>query len=174
MFIGTLIAVFLLIAGAQLYANSKPDDFQVQRSTAIKATPERIFAYINDFRQWGGWTPYDKDPAMKKNYRGAASGPGAGYDWEGNGQVGQGSIDILQTTPPTLVVLDLHMIKPFAARNRVEFRLQSHADTTEVTWYMQGKSNLIAKAMGLFFNMDQMVGKDFDTGLQRLKVLAEK
>lgn len=174
MFIVTLLVVFLLIAGALLYANSKPDDFEVQRSTAIKATPERIFACINDFRQWDGWTPYDKDPAMKKNYRGAASGPGAGYDWAGNGQVGQGSIDIVQTTPPTLLVLDLHMIKPFEARNRVEFRLEAQAETTKVTWYMQGKSNLVAKVMGLFVNMDHMVGKDFETGLQRLKVLAEK
>jgi hypothetical protein len=28
--------------------------------------------------------------------------------------------------------------------------------------------------MGIFFNMDKMIGKDFETGLANLKSLAEK
>jgi hypothetical protein len=39
---------------------------------------------------------------------------------------------------------------------------------------MDGASPLIAKIMGLFFNMDQMIGKDFAQGLENLKAIAEK
>ena len=39
---------------------------------------------INDFHQWGRWSPWDKiDPDMKKSYEGAPSGPGSVYSWAG-------------------------------------------------------------------------------------------
>jgi hypothetical protein len=39
---------------------------------------------------------------------------------------------------------------------------------------MDGPSPYIAKLMGVFFNMDRMIGKDFETGLGNLKTVAEK
>jgi hypothetical protein len=38
---------------------------------------------------------------------------------------------------------------------------------------MQGPNPYIAKVMQVFFNMDRMVGADFETGLASLKALAE-
>ena len=166
-----LVLVILLVL---IYAYSKPSAFQVQRSVQIGAAPDKVFAFINDFRQWDAWTPYNKDPAMTKTYRGADSGPGAGYDWSGTNAVGQGSIDIMQTTPPNLLVLDLQMLKPFPARNRVEFRLQAQGAGTDVTWYMEGRQAFMMKVMGLFMDMDKLVGQDFEVGLSRLKALAER
>ena len=73
------IAIILILAA------TKPDTFSVQRATVVKAPPERIFPLINDFHQWGTWSPYEnKDPAMKRSYSGVASGKGAVYAWEGN------------------------------------------------------------------------------------------
>ena len=70
-----LIVVVLLITGVLVFASTKPDIFRVQRATGIKAPPEKIFAYIDDFRRWGAWSPYEKkDPAMKRTLSGAASG----------------------------------------------------------------------------------------------------
>jgi hypothetical protein len=45
---------------------------------------------------------------------------------------------------------------------------------TRVTWTMEGKSPYISKLMGLFFNMDKMIGKDFENGLANMKATAEK
>jgi hypothetical protein len=42
-----------------------------------------------------------------------------------------------------------------------------------VRWSLSGKYNFAAKAMGLFIDMDQMIGRDFATGLARLKSLVE-
>ena len=49
--IGIIAAILAVgIAGVLIYAATKPDEFRVQRSTAIKAPPEKIFPLINDFR----------------------------------------------------------------------------------------------------------------------------
>jgi hypothetical protein len=39
---------------------------------------------------------------------------------------------------------------------------------------MHGPSPYISKVMGVFINMDNMIGKDFEAGLANLKALAEK
>jgi hypothetical protein len=39
---------------------------------------------------------------------------------------------------------------------------------------MEGPSPFIAKVLGLFVNMDRMIGGDFETGLANLKAAAEK
>ncbi len=169
-----VIALVALLAIILIYAATRPDTIHVERSTNIKAAPEKIFPLINDFRLWDEWTPYNKDPAMKKTYSGSASGKGSMYAWDGNKDVGQGEISITDSTPPHEIALDLHMIKPFEGRNSVVFTLSKSGDSTQVTWSLVGKQNYIAKIMGLMFNMDKMVGGDFEVGLAKLKVVAEK
>jgi uncharacterized protein YndB with AHSA1/START domain len=167
--LGIAVAVVLVIAA------TKPDTFRVQRTASIKAPPERIFALINDFRGWGAWSPYEKkDPAMKRTYSGAATGKGSVYEWDGDQTVGAGRMEITDAAPPSKVTLDLDMIKPFEAHNVVEFTLESKGETTNVAWTMNGHTPYIAKIVHVFFDMDSMVGKDFETGLANLKALAEK
>lgn len=170
----SVIAVLVLLAAILLYATTLPDTFYVARTVDIKATPEKIFPLINDFHQWGAWTPYNKDPLMKKTFSGTASGSGAVYAWQGNKEVGKGSIEITGTTPPTEVALALHMMEPFEGHNKVVFTLNAAGDSTSVTWAMDGKQNFVVKVMSLFYSMDRMVGKDFELGLARLKAVAEK
>ena len=169
-----LIAIIVLVAVILIYAATKPDTFHVERSIKIKASPEKIFALISDFHHWDEWTPYNKDPAMKKTYSGSSSGKGAMFAWEGNKEVGKGEISITSTMPPNKVELDLHMIKPFEGRNVVVFSLNAAEDSTSITWGMDGKQAFFVKVMGLFMNMDNMVGKDFAVGLAKLKAIAEE
>jgi uncharacterized protein YndB with AHSA1/START domain len=167
--LGVAVAAVLVIAA------TKPDTFRVQRAASIKAPPERIFALINDFRGWGAWSPYEKkDPAMKRTYSGAATGKGSVYEWDGDQTVGKGRMEITDAAPPSKVTLDLDMIKPFAAHNVVEFTLEPRGDATDVAWTMNGHTPYIAKIVHVFFDMDSMVGKDFEAGLANLKTLAEK
>jgi len=168
-----LILVVLAIAAMLIYASTKPNTFHVERAININASPEKIFPLINDFHHWALWTPYDKDPAMKKSYGGNANGKGATYAWEGNSDVGQGDITITDANAPNKVVLDLHMIKPFEARNVVVFTIESAGESTRVTWGMDGTNNMISKVMGLFFNMDNMIGRDFEVGLAKMKTVTE-
>jgi hypothetical protein len=171
-----IVAVVLVVAVAALliYAATRPDDFRVQRSIAIKAPPDRILALVADLRGWSAWSPYEKkDPAMKRSFSGASQGKGAVYEWEGNSQVGQGRMEILETTPQK-VVIKLDFLKPFEGHNTAEFATAPQGDSTAVTWAMYGPSPFMAKVMQTVINMDRMIGNDFEAGLASLKAVAEK
>jgi K+-transporting ATPase KdpF subunit len=170
--IGGVVAV--LLAAVLLYAATKPDVFRVQRAASIKAPPEKIAGVLSDFRGWEAWSPWERmDPAMKRSYSGAAKGKGAVYAWEGNSEVGQGRMEITEAAP-SRVAMDLDFVKPFEAHNKVVFTLMPKGDSTEVTWAMQGPLPYVAKVVHVVFDMDGMVGKQFETGLANLKSLAEK
>jgi uncharacterized protein YndB with AHSA1/START domain len=175
----TALAIFALIAAVVIaivliLAAAKPDTFHVERATAIAAPPERIFPLISDFRNWTSWSPFEKlDPAMKKTLSGAESGKGAVYEWQGNGKAGQGRMEIAAASP-SKIAIDLHFLKPFKAHNLAEFKLEPQGGSTKVTWSMDGKSPFMVKVMHTLFNMDRMVGKDFEAGLANLKAIAEK
>jgi len=168
--VAAVAVVAILIA-----ASMRPDTFRVQRSAVIQAPPEKIFPLIEDFRAWGGWSPWEKkDPAMKRSFSGAASGKGAVYAWDGNSEVGQGSMEIVEDVPPSKLVLNLDFVKPFEGHNVVAFTLVPQGEATNVTWTMEGASPFISKVIGLFCDMDSMIGKDFEAGLASLKAMAEK
>ncbi len=168
------VAFVVVVAAVLLFAATRPDTFRVQRATSIKAPPEKIAAVLGDFHGWQTWSPWEKlDPAMKRSYSGAAKGKGAVYAWQGNSEVGQGRMEITEAAP-SRVALDLHFVKPFEAHNKVVFTLVPKGDSTEVTWNMQGPLPYMAKVVHMFFDMDNMVGKQFETGLANLKTLTEK
>ena len=172
-----IIAVVLAIAIAiiLIVAATKPNTFSIQRATIVKAPPERIFPLINDFHQWGTWSPYEnKDPAMKRSYSGAASGQGAVYTWEGNKNVGSGRMEILDASAPSKIVIKLDFFTPFEGHNTAEFTMLPHGDATNLTWLMHGPLPFMGKIMHVFINVDRMVGKDFEAGLINLKRLGEK
>ena len=169
------IVVVVVIAGVLAFAATKPDIFQVQRATSIKAPPEKIFALISDLKRWDAWSPWEKkDPAMKRTFGATTSGKGATYAWEGNKDVGKGSMEIAESSPPSKITIKLDFAEPFEAHNVVEFTLEPKGDATNVTWAMQGDTPYFAKIIHVFINMDSMVGKDFETGLANLKTIAEK
>jgi uncharacterized protein YndB with AHSA1/START domain len=172
-----IIAILIAIAIAVILiiATTKPAAFSVQRAVAIKAPPERVFPLINDFHQWGTWSPYEnKDPAMKRSFSGAASGKGAVYEWEGNKNVGSGRMEILEAAAPAKIVIKLDFLKPFEGHNTAEFTMLPQGGVTNVTWRMHGPASFIHKVMQVFMNLDTMIGKDFEIGLVNLKNLAEK
>jgi hypothetical protein len=169
-----LIVLVVLIAALLAFAASKPGTFRIRRATTIKAPPERIFPLINDFHNWGSWSPWEKlDPAMKRTYSGAQNGKGAMYAWEGNGKAGAGNMEIAQSSPSSAVTINLNFIKPFEGHNITEFTLTPVGDSTNVTWDMHGPSPFMSKLMQVFMSMDSMVGKDFEAGLANMKRIAE-
>jgi hypothetical protein len=169
-----LLGIAVAIAVVLAYAATRPDTFRVQRTTTIKAPPDKIFPLINTLRSGEQWSPYyRKDPAMQGTYSGPDSGAGATFDFAGNKDVGSGRVTITGSSPPGNVTMRLQMFKPFAADNIVAFTLLPREGATDVTWSMQGRQPYLAKVMCLFFDMDKMVGTDFATGLASLKAIAE-
>jgi uncharacterized protein YndB with AHSA1/START domain len=172
-----IIALVLLAALALLlaYAATRPDTFRVERSRVITAPPERVYGLIHDLRQFNTWNPYErKDPAAKGAYSASTAGPGARYAWQGD-KVGTGSMEIVNATAPSHVAMKLDFVKPFEAHNQVDFTLQPDGQgATRVTWAMHGPVPYLAKIAHLVFNMDRMVGQDFEDGLNNLQAVAQQ
>ena len=172
------VVIALLIAALLVFAASKPDTFRVQRSASIAAPAEKIFLHINDLHAHHAWSPFEKDPAMKRTHSGAPSGKGAVYEWEGNREVGKGRIAITESVPSSRLVLALDMLKPFEAHNTVEYTLEPKDKATNietnVTWAMYGRQPFMAKLMSTFINCDKLVGSQFELGLANLKAIAER
>ncbi len=171
--------IALAIAVALIIAMTKPAVFRVQRVATIKAPAATIFAAINDFHRWGGWSPWEnRDPAMQRTFSGAERGKGAVYAWDGNRNVGSGRMEILDATMPSRIVIKLDFLKPFEAHNTAEFTMLPQGDATHigttVTWAMYGPARFMSKLMQVFMNLDSMIGKDFEAGLANLKKLTEK
>ena len=170
-----LAVVAVGILGVLAFAATKPDVFVVQRSASIKAPPEKIFPFINDFHQWGIWSPFEKmDPDMKRTYGPVTAGQGATYGWDGNKNIGSGSMEIVDAPAPRKVTIKLDFTRPFEAHNIAEFTLQPAGDATNVTWSMRGPVPFFAKIIHVFMDMDKMVGSQFAEGLGKLKAAAEK
>lgn len=169
------IAVVVILAVILGLAAIQPDTFAVKRSIVIKAPPEKVIVLINDFHNWGSWSPWEHlDPNMKRSFSGAPSGKGAVYAWKGNDDVGEGRMEIADQAVPNKVDIKLDFIAPFKSSNSTEFTLAPQGDSTAVTWTMSGPMPFISKIMGVFVSMDKMIGKDFEKGLGGMKTVAEK
>ena len=168
------VVVVVAIAGILLYAATKPDSFRVQRTVLINTPPDKVFPLVNDLKAFTTWSPYDKkDPAMKRSFGAVTAGKGATYAWEGNKDVGQGGMEIVESSPRK-VLIKLDFLKPFEAHNMAEFLLGPKGDSTSVTWAIYGPSPFMSKVIGTFMNIDDMIGRDFEKGLADLKAAAEK
>jgi hypothetical protein len=168
---GLLLVLLVVIA-------TRPGQMHVERSLPMPVAPQVVHTLLNDFRAWPSWSPWEKlDPEMKRELSGAPQGVGAKYAWSGNDQVGSGNMEIVESKPEQIKIR-LEFKEPFAATNITTFALApapapSGAAGTRVTWAMDGENNFVSKAMGLFMDMDALIGKDFEAGLANLGALAE-
>ncbi|HWA96849.1 MAG TPA: SRPBCC family protein, partial [Pirellulales bacterium] len=94
--------------------------------------------------------------------------------WSGNMQVGAGKMTIVESKPNELIRIRLEFEKPMPGTNMAEFSFKADGGQTRVTWSNSGDKNFVCKAMGLFMDMDKMIGDMFDQGLANLKAIVEK
>ena len=170
-----LIALIVIVAAFAIMVATRPAEFHIERSIAVMAPTGSVFAQVNDLHAWAAWSPWEKlDPKMEKTYGGPPFGLGATYAWRSDsGKVGQGRMTIERSDVPSLVVVKLEFIKPFAATNTVTFSFHATAEGTKVTWAMDGRNGFMGKSFALLMNMDKTVGGDFERGLAGLKAVAE-
>ena len=169
-----LIALPLVIAVLGIIVALQSSEFRVVRSAILSAPAQALFALVNDFHRWEAWSPWEKlDPALERSYDGAPAGVGAVYSWVGNNQVGEGRMTILESHPNDIIRIKLEFLKPFAAIHTAEFTFKPEGDRTRVTWNMFGEKSFLSKAIGLFMNMDKMIGDNFEQGLAELESAAK-
>lgn len=171
-----VVAIILAVVAAFLLVLAfRPNRFRVQRSVTVAAPAETIYPLIADFHAdgWGRWSPWEGiDPDLKRSYSGADAGLGAVYAWEGDNKVGSGRMEIVRAHPRRLDI-QLDFYKPMKNSSLAEFTIDQAGADQIVTWTMSGPVPYFARAFHLLFNMDKMIGGQFDQGLQKLKAQAE-
>lgn len=165
-----LIAVVVLVLALIGVVATRPATYHVERSLAVQAPPEVVHGIVGDMSKFASYSPWQKlDPQMKTTISSPSTGVGASYAWDSSkDEAGAGSMTIVAVEPNAKVVQDLKFLRPFESRARVTFSTVAEGTGTKVTWAMDGDNDFMGKAVSLFMDMDAMIGKDFEEGLQNL------
>ena len=167
-FIG-LIALLVVLAVIGLIL---PRHVVVKRSVSINRPASLVYATVNSFVLFPKWSPWqDLDPNMSQSTEGPRDGVGAKLVWKGNDKVGSGTQLITASSADQSVASDLNFGDMGTAKSLVT--LTADGNMTRTTWTVE--VDMGANPVGHYFGltMDGMLGKDFASGLNKLKTLVE-
>lgn len=166
--IAAVVAIFLVVVSLQA------PTYSVERKKTIHAPADVIYPELVDLRRENKWSPWtDLDPNMKQTYSGPEVGVGSVTEWEGNKDAGKGRMTITDAKENERVELKIEFFEPMNDVAKSVFALAPAGADTTVSWTMSGDKNFVAKAMCMFMDMDKMLGKDFEKGLDRLAAITE-
>jgi effector-binding domain-containing protein len=167
-----LIALVAILVIGAIVGLLLPRHVTVERSVAIDRPASLIYATVNSFQLFPRWSPWqDLDPNMHQTMEGPRDGVGAKLVWSGNDKVGTGTQIITAAASDKSVASDLDFGSMGTAKSVMV--LAPQGASTKVTWsvVVDMGANPIGHYFGLM--MDRMMGKDFATGLGKLKTLVE-
>ncbi|MDR6574861.1 hypothetical protein J2X60_003529 [Curtobacterium sp. 320] len=146
----------------------------IERDVVIAAPASTILPHLADLHRWVEWSPWEgRDPDLHREYGGEPGAVGSTYAWKGNRKAGSGDM-VVRRVEPHDVEIGLRFTAPFRSSNTTAFRLHEVPDGTRVVWTMTSPVTVTSRIVGLFMNMEQFVGGDFEKGLARLKALVER
>jgi Polyketide cyclase / dehydrase and lipid transport len=129
---------------------------------------------VNNLNNWNSFSPWaklDTDAATKID---GPAGEGAKFTWNGNHNIGEGAMTIIESDPSELVKFKLDFKRPFEDTATVDFTFHPDDEGTFVTWTMYGDNNFFAKIMSVVMDCDAMIGDFFEEGLENLNKVVKK
>jgi Polyketide cyclase / dehydrase and lipid transport. len=163
-----VIVGFVLIAG--LFA---PKELNIERSMSMNAPKDVVFNEFSHFKTWPAWSAWlQMDPEAKLEYFGTDGEAGSGYNWDGK-KVMQGTMKNAGVDGTTMNY-DLEFKgMPWESKANGYLKAEDDGAGTKMTWTYHAITPYPFNAMGLFMNMEEMLGKDFSTGMTNLKKIVE-
>lgn len=157
--------IFPLFATLFVLSSCKKD-YQVERSIMIDSPKDLVWEQVKYFHNWQSWSPwYAKDSTMAWTFEGSDGDIESSYSWTSEDS-GSGSMVNTGLIEGEEMLYHVNFIKPFKSESDGYIRLKDVNGSTEVVWGFKGTNKGI---FGLFFNMDKMVGPDFEAGLELLQ-----
>ena len=169
--VGVLVVFVAVVA-------TRPSKYHVERKLEVAAPADLVFGVLNDLHQFAGvlvlfGSPWEElDPNMQKTFAGPAAGVGQSFAWSGR-EVGKGKMTIEESVPGQKVGMKLEFVEPMESTATCALTLAGTPTGSLVTWSMDGSHNFLGKAIGMFMDMDNMLGTDIEKGLAQLKTVAE-
>jgi len=153
-----------------------PGTMQVERSVTVSASKQTVYELTSDFNAFNSWSPwYNRDPETVYKISDPSSGVGATMHWQSDDpDVGNGYQEITAAEPHDRVETKLAFGEgEDVMEARSAFVFDAVAGGTRVTWTLQSELgwNPIIRLMGPM--IEGAVAKDYETGLENLKRVAE-
>ena len=150
-----------------------PREVRVERSVEIDASPQAVFAMVNDFQQFNRWQPWALiDPSTRYVFEGPDTGAGSRMIWySDHPQVGDGMQEILESLPYSRVraLLDFGT----GGMAYADYLIDAREGGSVLTWTLETDmgGNPVGRYVGLM--MDGMIGPSYEQGLSNLKAILE-
>ncbi|XZF12697.1 SRPBCC family protein [Chitinophagaceae bacterium MMS25-I14] len=172
-----LILVIILAVIVGCLAFMAPKEVTVSRSTAVINAPQSVvFEQMTHFKAWPHWSPWhEMDPDMTITYTGTDGEAGSAYHWVGTEEKKMGSGDMtLVAIKGDSMQYHLQFLKPWKSEADGYLIAQDLGNgTTKATWMFHTVPKFPGSIFLVFMDMDKMLGKDFEHGLDNLKKYAE-
>ena len=166
-----IVAVLLIVA---LFVKK---DYAVEREITINKPKTQVFDYIKLLKNQDLYSVWLKrDSAAKKEYKGIDGTVGFVAAWSSsNKDVGKGEQEIAKIVEGERIDMKLRFIEPFEANDDAYMITEPVSETqTKVKWGFKGSMKYPMNLMLLCVDMEDMLGKDLQKGLDDLKVILEK
>ena len=173
---GLLVVVIILVIAVVIMGMSADSEYRVERTVNIDACYGDVYAKISDFHSWNEWGPWAKnDPDCKYTYEGNVAEVGMKSMWFGDPELtGSGSMTCTEISDAG-IIFDLDFLTPHESSSKGSMMMEKTDDGINVTWTSYGEFNgLMEKIfMGVFMDLDEMMGPMFEQGLGDMKIAAE-
>jgi len=167
--------ILLFIAFIFLAALIVNNEYSVERSIIIERPKQEVFDYIRylgNQEEYSVW--YSLDPDIRQEFHGTDGTVGFVSSWEGNDDVGKGEQEIVGITEGERVDTRLRFIEPFEGVADAYMMTEAvNENQTRVVWGFESSMPRPMNLILLFLNMENLIGEDYQTGLENLKVLLE-
>ena len=170
-----ILVVIVVVIAAIFFIGAMflPNSYTISRSQLINAPDSVVYNNVTNFNNFLKWNPWSRmEPSASVEVTGTAGKPGHLYKWQGE-KLGQGFMQIKEVQPYSATDFLLVFEEPFRSEAQCHFDFEETSGGTKVTWSMSGESNS-AMDKWMYLNMDNMMDKDFVSGLKNLKELSEK
>ena len=172
-----LFVVLAIIGLALIVALFVKKEMHAEREVVINKPKSEVFSYVkylknqNDYSKWA-----TMDPAMKKDFKGTDGTVGFVSAWESDkDDVGKGEQEIKGIKDGERIDYEIRFKKPMESTASAYMITEAvSGNQSKVRWGFDSKMNYPFNIMRLFFDVDKMIGDDFETGLTRLKTQLEK
>jgi len=172
-----LIGIISLIVLLLIVALFTKKEYGVIREVTINKPKLVVFYYVKLLKNQENFSVWaNKDPQMKKDYRGSDGTVGFVSAWVSKMKdVGKGEQEITKIADGERIDYELRFIEPFASTSSAYMVFEGVSDTqTKVKWGFTGKMKYPMNLLLLTMDMEGMIGKDFQDGLNKLKAILEK
>ena len=149
----------------------------VKRDIVIEKPKPEVFDFVRLLKNQDHFSVWaNKDPEMKKEFRGKDGTVGSVSAWDSQlKDLGMGEQEILKIVDGERIDYELRFYKPFKATNYADFTFETISESeTKVSWGFSGRMSYPMNLFLLIRDIEGMMGNDLYQGLVRLKAVLEK